>query len=273
MYQQDFFDTFGHIPFEGLPNTRDLGGMPASDGRFIVPFRLLRSGLLDAASGDDLIRLKRDYHVTCIVDFRTPGERKGDPDPLHAFEHVAYLALPAISHAAVGLTRDGNLSTELAMVKEFLGDPHAKMRGLYEEVLLADYGLKAYAGLLDAALTLEDGALLWHCSEGKDRAGMGSALIEFALGVPKEAIEADYLATNLFVSRSTSGLSELLVRFDLGASIDEALDAMKSVRLDYFQAGIDAVEREYGSVYAYMDQALDFGPEKRAALREKYLEG
>ena len=46
----------GHIEFEGLPNTRDLGGMPAADGKRIRSRRLLRSGLLAPATCTDLTR-------------------------------------------------------------------------------------------------------------------------------------------------------------------------------------------------------------------------
>lgn len=55
------FPEFGHIPFEGLRNTRDLGGMPTADGRTIAPAKLLRSGALHKASEQDLARLVGDY--------------------------------------------------------------------------------------------------------------------------------------------------------------------------------------------------------------------
>ena len=54
------FPEFGHIPFEGLHNTRDLGGMPTADGRAIVPAKLLRSGALHKATEQDLARLVGD---------------------------------------------------------------------------------------------------------------------------------------------------------------------------------------------------------------------
>ncbi len=38
--------------------------------------------------------------------------------------------------------------------------------------------------------------LLLHCSAGKDRTGFGSALILTALGVPREVVREDYLASN-----------------------------------------------------------------------------
>ena len=74
------FPEFGHIPFEGLHNTRDLGGLPAADGRRIRPALLLRSGDLHHAAESDLARLLADYHLEAVVDFRTNLERQKDPD-------------------------------------------------------------------------------------------------------------------------------------------------------------------------------------------------
>ena len=41
------------------------------------------------------------------------------------------------------------------------------------------------------------GAILWHCTEGKDRCGITSALVLEMLGVDRETILEDYLKTNL----------------------------------------------------------------------------
>ena len=57
------FSEFGHIPFEGLRNTRDLGGLPAADGRRVRPALLLRSGALHKATENDLARLLVDYRL------------------------------------------------------------------------------------------------------------------------------------------------------------------------------------------------------------------
>ena len=73
------FPEFGHIPFEGLRNTRDLGGMPTADGRTIAPAKLLRSGALHKASEQDLARLVGDYDLAGVIDFRTQLERDKEP--------------------------------------------------------------------------------------------------------------------------------------------------------------------------------------------------
>ena len=59
--------------------------------------------------------------------------------------------------------------------------------------LLGDEAVKAYKQFFDILLDQEEGAILWHCSEGKDRTGLASLLILHALGVPPETIMEDYL--------------------------------------------------------------------------------
>ena len=73
------FNEFGHIPLEKLHNTRDLGGLPAADGRRIRPAQLLRSGCLHKASEQDIATLLADYRLEGVVDFRTAVEAAKSP--------------------------------------------------------------------------------------------------------------------------------------------------------------------------------------------------
>lgn len=45
-------------------------------------------------------------------------------------------------------------------------------------------------------MTTENGSVLWHCTEGKDRCGLLSAIILFLLDVSEEDVMEDYLKTN-----------------------------------------------------------------------------
>lgn len=42
----------------------------------------------------------------------------------------------------------------------------------------------------------KNGAVLWHCTEGKDRCGLLSATILFLLDVSEDDVMEDYLKTN-----------------------------------------------------------------------------
>ena len=71
----------GRIPLEGLPNTRDLGGIRTMEGKKILPARLIRSGALYEATPADLERLVGEWRLGTVVDFRTAVERSQKPDP------------------------------------------------------------------------------------------------------------------------------------------------------------------------------------------------
>ena len=80
------------IPFHKLDNTRDLGGMPAADGRRICSGRLFRSGQLYDA--DEFDRQKLEEMLDLVVDLRTEKERSEKPDPDLA--GVQYCSIPAL---------------------------------------------------------------------------------------------------------------------------------------------------------------------------------
>src|SRR5436309_1967722 len=47
--------------------------------------------------------------------------------------------------------------------------------------------------------------LVFNCTAGKDRTGVAAALLLTALGVPRESVVQDYLLTNRYMHRPTSG--------------------------------------------------------------------
>lgn len=266
------FSEFGHIPLEKLHNTRDLGGLPAADGRRIRPALLLRSGCLHKASEQDIATLLADYRLEGVVDFRTAVERDKEPDPRELMEGVAFYDFPAFSVEAVGITHGAGLAQELKALSADSARPHQMVLGMYPKMLLGDEGREAYSSFLEVLLEGNGGAYLWHCTEGKDRAGLGAVLVERALGVPEEFVKRDYLATNLFVrNRVETMLDAVRDKLHLLKGIDADVDSLFYAFSDYYEAAMTAVEQEYGSFDAYLERGLNFGPEKQKALREKYL--
>lgn len=86
---------------------------------------------------------------------------------------------------------------------------------------------------------------------GRDRYGMGSALIETMLGVSRDDILADYLATNLY------------------APIDLTLDSPASIC--YFEAIERALEL-HGGFKGYLTGTLGITEDEIAAFRDRCLE-
>lgn len=234
--------------------------------------RLIRSGELHKASKHDIELLVDGHNLARIVDFRTDMERKGAPDPQDEMPNITFHDLPVFTHAAIGITHEGGAAGDMAALKNYMGDPVAEVEKLYKVSLLENNGQKAYASFLEILLDASDGATLWHCTEGKDRAGLAAVLVESALGVPIEYVRADYLATNIFVRNAAEKLLDLLGRHGVASEIDLDIDAFMYANINYLDGALNAIKKEYGGMDIYLDKALGFGADKVSKLQELYLE-
>ena len=266
------FANFGHITLHGVRNTRDLGGLPTADGKAIAPGRLIRSGDLHKATDEDIELLRDGHGLARVVDFRTAAEREGAPDPQDRMQGVSFSDLPVFTEAAVGITHEGGAAGDLAALREFTGNARETIRGLYRTCLLGEEGKEAYRAFFRELLAAEDGATLWHCTEGKDRAGIGSVLVEYALGVPMAYIRADDLATNLFVRGKAEEILDALGGHGLLRHVDLDIDSIFYAYPDYLYAALEAVEQECGGLDAYLAAVLGVGDAERQRLRELYVE-
>lgn len=261
----------GHIELEGLPNTRDVGGIPAADGRYVKHARLLRSGALDQATDRDLEVLLDDFDVRTVIDLRTEEERKEHPDPEDGLMGVRFVDAPVLSTSMFGVTREGGMMQTIKALRALQKNPASIMEEVYERMMLDEQSQQGFARFFDEVLATEEGAVLWHCTIGKDRAGLAAALLLHVLGVSRADIERDYLVTNRYVQSETQSIMDSLSSFGLGGKLDKSIHIINSADPRFLHAAFDAVDREYGGLDAYVRDRLGVSDEKRAALRERYL--
>lgn len=260
------------IPLEALPNTRDLGGIETERGRKILPRRLIRSGELFAATKNDKAVLK-DLNLKKIVDFRTGAERKEKPDP--QIGNAENIWTPIMSEETMGITHDKNSDRDvMAGLFEFLKSQgltiDGYMKKIYAAIVMSEQGQREYSNFFKALLENEEGALLWHCSAGKDRVGTGTALLLSALGVPRETIIRDFLFTNDCTKEAYEKLSAALRMKNADENVIEAIKAIFCVHEDYLLAALGKIEENFGSVENYLEKALGVGEEERKKLIEMY---
>lgn len=262
---------YGLIRLEGTQNTRDQGGMETVTGQRVRAKKLIRSDKLSGLTDSDIRVLIDECDLRVVVDLRTDVEQKGSPDPIDRMPGVKYVSLPVLAGSAVGLTHEHSLRSLWEEFVKMKADPLGVVEQTYPLMLLGDAGVSAFKQFFDILLTQEEGAVLWHCSEGKDRTGIASLLILFVLGVPFETIMQDYLATNIFARQKLKRVAHELEKVHLADKSDQALLALICAHKEYIDAAMKAVEDKYGSLDAYLTDALGLTEEKRQALADKYL--
>ena len=246
--------TYGKVALDGLHNTRDLGGLPAKAGH-VLPRRLLRSGSLASATPGDLDVLRDAYDVRLVIDLRTDEEAARWPDPMDSMPDARLVRLPVFRVPGGADAREAMTALGEKLASGEL-DVAGLFADLYPRFVLGEDGVAAYRGLFRELLELEEGAALWHCSAGKDRCGMASVLVETALGVPRDLVERDYLATNELIEAKGSARN----MFDVGG-----------VDAHYLHAALDAIDGAYGSLDGYLANALGVDDAARAELRHRFV--
>ncbi|MDO4333664.1 MAG: tyrosine-protein phosphatase [Eubacteriales bacterium] len=266
------------IPLTGLPNTRDLGGMPTADGRTIRSGKLLRSGDLHELTEADGQMLREKYFLKKVIDFRTSEECRERPD--QPVDGVAYLHLPILDEQALGITRekesDQNVINSVLMgVLKSGSDPGKAaedyMKRMYASFLQSTFARQQYRRFFMELLTGSDGSILWHCTAGKDRAGLGTMLLLYALGVDRELILMDYMKVNEYSGPVVERQSRLAVESTGQKAAGEVVRKLFSVEPSYLEAVYEEIDRDFGSMDDFLRNEMGLDAEKRRILQDLYL--
>lgn len=262
------------IELDGTVNTRDLGGIKTAAGQTIRPHRLLRSDRLTFASASDKKKLTEELNLRLIVDFRTESERSQAPDPI--IPNVRYAVIPILESSVLGITHEAeSTARSAAALRQSNFDSAKHMKELYHTMGESTYSISHYKAFFRCLLDTDDGAVLWHCSTGKDRAGIAAALLLKILGVDDETIHADYMRTNDFIAdRFRCEAEEILSEMPEGTEKDlcrQRYLAMFTGRPYYIDIFFDAFIKKYGSIESAFANGLGLESKEIDQLKVMYL--
>lgn len=241
------------ISLQGQSNFRDVGGYATQDGKLIRKGLLYRSGDLSRLTPQDLSYLN-GLGLSEIVDFRTTEESKQAPDRIPA-SIKAYESIPV----AAG---ELNMSTLLNDAKN---KPDKLKNSLVEVNQAFVDDSKPQFEEFFRILQASKGPLVFHCTAGKDRTGFATALFYEAMGVHRDIIVEDYLASGQYLRP----LQQSAQLFAKEKGIDPAaIEPLLIVKPEYLEAAFDLIDKKYGGVEAYLKSELKVDVKK---LRAKYL--
>ncbi|MFE3291341.1 tyrosine-protein phosphatase [Rhodococcus sp. NPDC059234] len=234
------------VRLDGAKNFRDIGGYTTTDGRKVRTGVVYRSNKIDSLTDPDLAKLTA-ANVTLDVDLRNTSERAQAPDRLPPgvryqvadvegggsnfwFHEFMPLTLGrALIDAAVSGSSDLGMSVQYPFMVSYHGSD------------------VAFGDLLKAIAHNDSGATMYHCTSGKDRTGWSTAVLLTLLGVPRDMVNADYMASNTYLG-----------------------DA-HAVELSWLDAAFDQMNRIYGSFDRYVRDGLGLDQAAIDTLRAELL--
>jgi len=242
------------VHLQGALNFRDVGGYRTKEGKTVKWNKVFRSASIQKLTDGDMDSLKARQIYT-VVDLRGTREAAEAPDRLLA--GTDYTLSPAGSDALpnnqqmIALLKNGNF------LEDFYGKGGIKYFG------------ERYKPIFQKLLTLDDNkAMLYHCTGGRDRTGMATALFLYVLGVPEDKIEADFTASNVYLERMMEKSYGPMAK---GAGMtSEEVKAKMALRPELLKIFFNTIKSQYGSVAGFMKKEMGIGSEEIKTLKDKY---
>lgn len=242
----------------GLYNARDLGGLPTRDGKVTRFGVFVRSEAPVGLPREDIQYLK-DYGVTASMDFRSTGEMEARPSDLR--DVMPYYPKPLFNEAAIIGGKKPPMPKKLSWGEQY--------------VSMAEDSRQWAVDVLNIAAQCP-GALLYHCTTGKDRTGLMTCYLLSIAGVERVDIAADYCVSQIFLEpvyeKIRSG------KMHLGPAMDGPDKKRPPMDESFFQTPatamltlIDELTARYGGVVEYL-KTIGVTEETMQAIREKFVE-
>ena len=220
------------LPLEGCLNFRDLGGYATASGRTVKTGMLFRSDALQHLTAEDAKYIRETLGLATVIDFRNTHAVDRDGRSDKAIPGVNYLNQPVLEQRGA-ITATGE------------EDPAERLTDMYLWALRN--GGAHYGAAFNAVAAVENLPAVFHCSAGKDRAGIFASLILGVLVVDEEIIVEDYLVTNEKVALIIQRLSSR-----------PGNEHMQRIPVDFFRAQAPAMEATLEEVRRVHGDAAGF---------------
>lgn len=252
--------TLPEMDIEKVHNFRTVGNIKNKDGRTLKEGKFYRSANLFKLKKSSFKEMN-NLGIKEIIDLRNSKEIAQKPDRLP--EGIIYKNESAFEDEGDQLDQ----AKKLVLKGKVNGaDANKRMLDFYREYVTENPEVirEIVTGILES-----DTPVLYHCTAGKDRTGIITALILTVLRFDKQTIYNDYLLSNNYreklVNRRLSlarNLHFIYPKLDIGV-----LEKLSWVETAYLDAAFNEITKKYGSIDAYIQQVLKINDDKR----EEYI--
>lgn len=248
------------IKLEGIYNFRDFGGLPTKDNNRIKYNFFFRSAKLNKATTEDIDFLL-EKNINTIIDFRSYHEMINSSTPI--IKDVNIYCLPALDE-----TTDRLSPADLeAFLKQGSYDEYKDtMINMYKSL---PFNNSSYRFLIDKVRVCEDNIILQHCTAGRDRTGVGSAILLLLLNVDRTTIENDYILSN---HDFKDFFLPMLKGYQLDQNTIDLLFKILELKTDYINAALDEIILRYDSFENYFKVEFKLDNQDLLNIREFYTE-
>ena len=247
-----------NVNIPGIQNFRDLGGYKSTDAGKTVRFGMLyRSAQIDSIPRCSRRELK-NMGIRTIIDLRSESERQSYPQLNNQEFNIIHIPILA-----------GNMEKILQGIQEekIKSDTIYRLVERMNRELVSNYR-KEYKELFSVLLNRNNYPAVIHCTSGKGRTGVVSALLLAALGVNDEVIMSDYRLSNDYFNIPKASR----YAYKLPVNSQEAITTIYSAKEDFLNAAREQIEAEYGSVQGYLKKGIGLSAEEIEQLRSILLE-
>lgn len=220
----------------GAHNVRDLGGLPLLAGGHTVPRRVLRACAMGGI-GDTGRQTLLDAGVRTVIDLRSASELATEPPPFANTRGVTTLLHPVFA----------DLAPVATMIE---ADADFRLQHRYRLALRS--AAPRFAAVVRAVAEAGPGLVVVHCTAGKDRTGIVSALLLDLAGVTRGAIVADYARTADFGAALLATLKDrALAAGRAPLTVEKTLGSPA----DAMEETLAMLDREFGGARGYLEAA------------------
>ena len=250
-------------------NLRDLGGIRTSDGRMIRHGMLYRSSYLYNLSESDAEHLHDLIGLSTVVDLRSPSELAEKKDTVP--DDVKYIHLPPLNDEQNPSVNRQNRLGILRRIMAKEGGAKKHLSDIYRLMITQKESLDAFGELMSLISDKENSSVLWHCTQGKDRTGIATAVVLMSLGVSRDDIMRDYMKTNrsCFFKNLLIFIGVSIATFSIHTA--HSLDLLLSARRFFLEAAFDEIDTVYGGTDGFLKNGIGLTDLDIENLKEIYL--